>query len=64
MSEVLVSEAQQVKHVVDDCPFLWSSVDEPFETRVAMLVQGDDFTIKSHVVERTDCLSNDRENAS
>ena len=40
-SEILVSKAQQVEHVVDDRSFLCSSVDEPLKAGKSRLVQGD-----------------------
>ena len=46
--------------MIDQDSLLLSTVDEPFKTRVAMFIERHNLTIKHHVIERTDCLSNDR----
>ena len=37
-SEILIAEAEEVEHVIHQDSLLFSTVDEPFKTRVAMLI--------------------------
>src|SRR5262245_51975394 len=48
LAKVLAIEHEQIEHIINKCSALRSSINQPFKTRVAVVIQRNDLSIQNN----------------